>query len=84
MSKVIVHGKDGKVQSEENFTVQRRYRLLKDFVIPAGTELCEVEDMVHYKPACAIIGLSKDSIMSCSVFEDGIKDRPDLFEEIKE
>jgi hypothetical protein len=29
------------------------------------------------------IGLSNDSVMSCSIWKDAVEDRPDLFEEIE-
>lgn len=65
-TKVVVHGRDNKIQSEQEYGKQKKYRLVKDFVIPAGTEFYEVVKMVEHRPMNTNIGLSNDSVMSCS------------------
>lgn len=82
-TKVVVHGKDNEIQQEQEYNRQKKYRLVKDFVIPAGTEFYEVVKMVEHRPMNTNIGLSNDSVMSCSIWKDAVEDRPDLFEEIE-
>lgn len=82
-TKVVVCGRGGKIQSEEEYGKQKKYRLVKDFVIPAGTEFYEAEKIVNRKPMNTNIELSNDSVMSCSIWKDAVEDRPDLFEEIE-
>lgn len=81
--KVIIWGRDNKIQSEHVYNKQKKYRLVKDFVIPAGTEFYEVVKMVEHKPMNTSIELSNDSVMSCSIWKDAVEDRPDLFEEVE-
>jgi len=81
-TKVVVCGRGGKIQSEEEYGKQKKYRLVKDFVIPAGTEFYQAEKMKSFRPMNTNIELSNDSVMSCSIWKDAVEDRPDLFEEI--
>lgn len=81
-TKVVVHGRDNEIQQEEEYGKQKKYRLVKDFVIPAGTEFYQTEKMMSFRPMNTNIELSNDSIMSCSIWKDAVEDRPDLFEEI--
>lgn len=82
-TKVVVHGKDNEIQQEQDTTSRKKYRLVKDFVIPAGTEFYEVVKMMSFGPMSTNIELSNDSVMSCSIWKDAVEDRPDLFEEIE-
>ena len=81
-TKVVVHGRDNDIQQEEEYGKQKKYRLIKDFVIPAGTEFYQTEKMMSFRPMNTNIELSNDSVMSCSIWKDAVEDRPDLFEEI--
>lgn len=82
-TKVVIHGRDNEIQQEEEYGKQKKCRLVKDFVIPAGTEFYEVVKIVGYKPMNTDIELSNDSVMSCSIWKDAVEDRPDLFEKIE-
>ena len=58
--------------------------LKKDIVIKAGTVFEDTEKSELFKPFVTNLGLSDDCIMFMAVWDEVIKEVPDMFEEVKE
>ena len=84
MSKVVVHDKDGNIESEFEVSNVRDIVLKEDLVIPKGTVLMHVPKGKRYNFYEHSIGLHPDSCAGIVIPKDMLKVRPDLFEEVEE
>ena len=80
----IHHGLDGSVQEEIDYegAEKKSIRLKKDLVIPKGTVFGYTPKSKQYASHQGLIDLHVDSCGTFIIWDELLKLRPDLFEEV--